>query len=70
MLNHSYHENTLVDKVHDVMAEPGSEKAIIFCRSWEEAESMGKRLQIPFCHRHMTKEEIDVVLKQLRTGQV
>jgi hypothetical protein len=61
---------TLDDKVREVLAKAGTDKAIIFCRSREEAESTAKQLGFPCCHGYMTKEEIEVIVKQLRAGEV
>jgi superfamily II DNA helicase RecQ len=62
--------STLDAKFLAVMVQPGSHKAIIFCRSREDAESTGQRLGLSFCHGHMSREEINAVLKKLRSGQV
>ena len=61
---------TLDAKFLAAMVQPGSHKAIIFCRSREDAELTGQRLGLAFCHGSMTKAEINAVLERLRTGQV
>lgn len=61
---------TLDAKFVAAMAQPGSHKALIFCRSREDAVSTGGRLGLSFCHGHMAKSEINAILEQLRTGKV
>ncbi|KIM77587.1 hypothetical protein PILCRDRAFT_12000 [Piloderma croceum F 1598] len=52
------------------LAQPGSDKAIIYCRSREETETTAKRLGLPSCHGSMQSSEINAVLDLLRTGQI
>ena len=61
---------TLDTHVRNALSQPGSNQAIIFCRSREESEATAKRLGLPFCHGYMSYEEIDSVLNLLRTRQV
>jgi Helicase conserved C-terminal domain len=60
---------TLDSLVRKCLAPPGSDKAIVYCRSREETESTAKRLDLPFCHGSMPLSEINTVLNLLRTGQ-
>lgn len=61
---------TLDQMVTRVLQESTAGKALVFCRSKEEAEATATRLGVPFCHGLMTKEEIDQVLEPFRAGEV
>jgi hypothetical protein len=61
---------TLNALVSQCLAQPSSDKAIIYCRSREETETTAKRLGLPSCHGLMESSEINAVLDLLRTGQV
>jgi Lhr-like helicase len=61
---------TLDTMVRKCLSQPGSDKAIIYCRSREETESTAKRLKLPFCHGSMQFSEINDVIDLLRTGKV
>ena len=62
--------DTLHHKVLETLSETDSGKAIIFCRSRHDAQATAECLQVPFCHGHMTKDEINAVLKAFGTPSV